>query len=312
VRVEVKGNARTNVQTQRDVPDAKAQGEIAFTNKTESEVVLPPGIVLLTSTGITVRFQTTQTATVPAGIGAKAVVRMEAVEPGLGGNVRAFVINRMEGPEGLQVSAVNEKATSGGSVKSVPVVGNEDKARARALVLQRLQQEAYLRLRDELKEQEFLPPETMVAIPISEVYDKFTDEPGEELNIDMIVVVKALAVSGKDANALALDALERKVPQGMALIPKTLIFQPGEVKDVQDKRVVFAMSASGTATTVIDEAAVVDSIRGKRLSEASQYLREQLGLESAPEIHLSNGWLGRLPLLSMRIRLHVQVPEDAQ
>jgi len=290
VRVQVKGDVSVNVTTERDVPDAKAQGEVVFTNRTDSEVVVPSGVVVLTTTGLTVRFQT--------------------LEPGLGGNVRAFLINRIESVEAVQITAVNERATSGGTVKKVPVVSNEDKARARALVLQRLQQEAYLRLREALNEQEFVPPETMVAIPISEVFDHFTDEPADELRLDMIVVVRALAVSGTDANALALYALEKEVPFGMALMPRTLIFQPGEVKNAQDGRVTFEMSASGIAAPIVDHAGLIDAVRGKPIAWAQDYLQEQLSLESAPEIRLQNAWLGRLPLLSMRIKMRSLMPGE--
>ncbi len=310
IRVEVKDTERVRVSGRKDVPDAKAQGEIVFSNKTESEIMLPPGVILATSTGVIVRFQTVETVTVPAGFGAKATAKIEAVEPGLSGNVQPYVINRVEYPPGAGVAAVNEKATSGGSVKSVSVVSNEDKARARAQLLQRIQQEAYLMLRDELQEQEFLLPETMVAIPISEVYDKFIDEPTEELTLDMIVVVKALAISGKDANALALEALERKVPAGMALVPRTLQFRPTEVKGVEDQRVVFVMEAAGTAAPVVDEAGILNAIRGKPASWAAQYLQSELGLESLPEIRLRNAWLGRLPLLSMRMTLRAPLPGE--
>ena len=311
IRVEVKDLERVRVSGRKDVPDAKAQGEIVFSNKTESEVVLPPGVVLATSTGVLVRFQTVETVTVPAGFGAKATARIEALEPGLSGNVQPYVINRVEYPPGAGVAAVNEKPTGGGSVKSVPVVSNEDKARAHAQLLQRIQQEAYLLLRDQLQEQEFLLPETMVAIPISEVYDKFTDEPAEELTLDMIVVVKALAISGKDANALALEALERKVPAGMALVPRTLQFRPTEVKEVQDQRVVFVMEAAGTAAPIVDEASILNAIRGKPVPWAVQYLQSELGLESPPQIRLRNAWLGRMPLLSMRMTLRARLPGES-
>lgn len=299
--VEITGDARTNVTTQRDVPDAKATGEIVFTNKTESEVTLAPGVVLATSTGVTVRFQTVETVTVPAGLGERATAKIEALEAGLGGNVRAFVINRIEGVASVQVSAVNEDPTTGGTMKSVLVVGNEDKTRVRSLLLQRLQQEAQMKLREQLQEQEFLLPETVAIIPTSEVYDKFVDEPAEEIGLHIIAVVKGLAISGKDANNLALDALEAQVPEGMALIPTTLRFQPGEVKEFADGRVIFMMTASGSASPVVDESEIVQNIRGKPLSWAEQYLQEHLELDSEPVIELHNGWLGRLPILSVRI-----------
>lgn len=309
LRIEIRGSARTNVTTQRDVPDARATGEIVFTNKTDAEVTLLPGLTVATSTGMTVRFQTMETVTVPAGVGQKTVAKIEALEAGLGGNVRAFVINRVEGLESLQVSAVNETPTSGGTMRSILVVGHEDKARVRSLLLQRLQQEAQLKLREQLQEQEFLLPETVVLIPTSEIYDKFVDEPAEDIGLDMIAVVKGLAISGNDANRLALDALETQVPQGMALVPETLRFQPGEVKEFQDGRVIFMMTVSGSASPVVNEREIVRQIQGKSVSWAEQYLREHLELESEPEILLYNGWLGRLPILSIRIRIQGLLPE---
>jgi hypothetical protein len=58
VRVQVRGDVSVNVTTERDVPDEKAKGEVVFTNRTDSEVVVPPAVMLMTTTGLTVRFQT--------------------------------------------------------------------------------------------------------------------------------------------------------------------------------------------------------------------------------------------------------------
>jgi len=74
---------------------------------------------------------------------------------------------------------------------------------------------------------------------------------------------------------------------------------------------VFVMAASGAAAPVVDEAKILNAVRGKPVSWAEQYLQSELSLNSPPDIRLRNGWLGRMPLLSMRMALRTELAGES-
>jgi hypothetical protein len=306
VQVELTGSQQTATAGQKDAPADPATGTVTFINRTSQEVEVPAGTVVATSSGVAVRFTTGYTATVPSPVGGRIDVPVTAVDPGPKGNVHPAQINTVEGPLALQVRVINEQPASGGSVQQAGVVTRVDKERLRAMLLQQLQQEAYTLLQSELKEQEFVPPESLQMIVLDETYDKFVDEIADSLGLEMRVVARGTAIAGQDANKLALRALESKVRSGYELVPQGLQFKPGEVTGVEGAAVSFAMEISGRVVARIDGGGVAEEIRGLEVVEAERYLAQNLPLGRLPRVEVSPDWLGRLPYFPFRIRVVVE------
>jgi len=143
-----------------------ATGTVVFINRTQDEQFIPISTTLRTSSGVPIEFVTTQAVIVPAGTGATASTTIIAVEPGPRGNVPAGQINRFGNPtQGLLVRVINEAAASGGSIRQAGVVRDDDKDRVRAKLRQLIQQEGYERMRAQLDEGEFIPPESLQTGP---------------------------------------------------------------------------------------------------------------------------------------------------
>ncbi|MBU1879957.1 MAG: hypothetical protein KJ734_13510, partial [Chloroflexi bacterium] len=87
VGVQVEGTMRLDTTTEDRVADAKSTGSVVFANRTDQPVPVIAGTILATTAGYTIRFQTTEPITVPAGLDQKARAPIEAVEPGWFGNV---------------------------------------------------------------------------------------------------------------------------------------------------------------------------------------------------------------------------------
>jgi hypothetical protein len=306
VQVELAGSRQIATAGQKDAPADPAVGTVIFINRTNEEVEVPAGTVVATSSGVTVRFTTDNTETVPSPIGGRVDVSVTAVDPGPKGNVRPAQINTVEGPLALQVRVMNEQPASGGSVQQTGVVTRADKERLKAMLLQQLQQEAYTLLQAELKEQEFVPPESLQMIVLDETYDKFVDEIADSLSLEMRVVARGTAIAGQEANKLALRALEGKVRSDYELVPQGLQFKPGEVTGVDEAVVSFVMGVSGHMVARIDGGGVAEEIRGLEVVEAERYLAQNLPLGSLPRVEVSPDWLGRLPYFSFRIRVIVE------
>lgn len=290
------------------LPTERASGAVTFINRTFQEVTVPISTTVSTSRGLNVRFTTNITVTVPAAVNATAVVTVTAVDPGPIGNVAAGQINRIENPIlARQLAVINESPTSGGAVKQAGVVTREDKDRLWSIVLQKMYQEGYHRLKGELAEQEFLPPESVIVLPLEGIFTPSLDgEQADQLSLDMHAVVRGTVIATQYANQLGLAALQAEMPKGHKLDPRSLQFEIGQVLSVADDRsVTFTMRAWGEAIAQIDTDQVASIVRGLPVDQASHLLAQQLPLAEVPFVSVEPDWLGRLPWLPFRIRVDV-------
>src|SRR6185436_7859720 len=145
------------------------------------------------SGGVPIRFQTSNDADIPPR--GRADVQVIAVEPGPTGNVAKFAINTAEGSLNQAVNVINANAASGGSVKRAPVVSEEDKRRVEEVLAQRLRQEAVSKFQAALKEDEFVPPETVTVTLDSKTFDKFVDEQADLLTLSAHATAHGLIVN---------------------------------------------------------------------------------------------------------------------
>jgi hypothetical protein len=249
-----------------------------------------------------------QTATVPAAFNAITQTAVIAVDPGPIGNVATGQINRISDQVlAREVSVINEEPTSGGTMAPAGVVTRADKDRLQAIVLQQIQQEGYSRLLEDLGEQEFIPPESLIVIPLDAVYDPSLDgEVTEQLTLEMRAVVRGTAIGGQNANQLALAALQAQVPSNYQLDPRSLGFVAGEVVGVENRAVNFQMHATGVAVAQIDGRQVASDVRGMPIEEVRQLLRQRLPLSGEPMVVVEPDWLGRLPWFPFRIAVDIQ------
>lgn len=307
VQAQIEGTAQIPVSGTKDAPDEPARGLVFFINNINQPVTVPAETVIATSTGSTIRFTTVEEVTVPGTVGAVAEAEVVAVDPGPSGNVRANLINMIEGSLSLQVRVTNPEPMQGGSVKQVGMVTTADQERLKDVLLQQLQQAAYSQLSEEFKEGEFLASESVaVDHVVAEEYDKPIGEQADVLTLEMEVMFRGTAVEEEDANALIWAALEALVPEGFALASQGLQYQRGEITSVEDGKVSFVMRGSGSVMAEVDEKAIKEAIRGKPLDFAQEYLSQNLRLEEAPVIEVTPDWPGRIPWFGFRINISTQ------
>jgi hypothetical protein len=307
VKAQIEGTAQIPVTGTKDAPDEPARGTVLFVNKINQPVTVPKGTIVATSTGSTIRFTTVEEVTVPGIVGGTVGAEVVAVDPGPSGNVRANLINMIEGPLSLQVGVTNPEPMQGGSVKQVGMVTTADRERLKVILLQQLQQGVYAQLSEQLRQGEFLPAESVTVDHIvTETYDKFVEEEADVLTLEMEVVFRGTAIEEERANVLIRAALEAEVPEGLALVDQSVQYQRGEITDVEDGKVSFIMRAFGSMMAQIDVRAIKEAIRGKPLDWAEDYLTQNLRLKEAPIIKVTPTWPGRMPWLGFRINVSIQ------
>ena len=305
VELRVEGEAIIHTTGQKEVPDTLAKGVVTFRNREAQEITIPVGTVVSASTGKEIRFRTTTTGTLPAVIGADTEVPIEAAEPGVQGNVPAGVISRVEGPLALSVWVINPAPTSGGTNRLAPVATVQDKERLKVLLESKLEDKALSLLREKLKKGEFMPKGTISTQTLTETYDYFAGEVTDRLTLHMRLLARGLAVDGDGADFLVRRRLMGKVPQSANLIPASVRIERSEAEVQRDGSVRFREVATGKMVRAIDEMAVRQQVRGKRVEEAKRILKEQWPLAEEPEIQLEPDWQDAIPRFPYRIQVRV-------
>ncbi len=305
VELELFGAIET-VETEL-APVGLARGSVVFINRTAEQQTIPLSTTVSTSAGQPVEFSLVQTITIPAGVGAtSAPTLVIATESGPAGNVSTGQINRFSNPAFERIARViNEQPTNGGRLEPAKIIVENDKERLVAHLRQLVQQEGLKLLEDQLGEQEFISPQSVIVFVQEVQFQEFSGDFSDTFGGEMQAVVQATVIGGYNANRLALAGLEAQVPSGYKLNLEGLNFGAGEILDIQDGVVIFRILANGQAVPVIDGTEVAEDIAWLPVGEAQALLNQQYALVTVPGVELKPDWLvnlvGRLPFVPIRI-----------
>ncbi len=290
-----------------EVADASASGRVAIFNRVEEPVTVPAGTRVRTSTGNRIVFQTMEPVEIPGVVGGTAEVDIVAIEPGLEGNVRANLINRLEGPLNRQLEVRNLQPTSGGGVRLEQAVTEGDQQRLKSQIMQQLQVRALAEMEGQLSDREFLARDSLRLIrTLQETYSHFPGEQTDRLALEIRAELQATAVDESQAVSLVYEELVSSVAPGFELVPESLHFSSGSIIDIDGEgRVTFEMIGGGlvAARLTVDE--LLNQIAGHDIGVAAAYLYERLPLRDYPTVRVWPDWFGRLPYLPVRIRTQI-------
>lgn len=307
--VEASGSTQPTGGQQQGVERAK--GSVTFTNQTNFTVRIPAGTILSSSTGVRVDFRTTEDAEIPGPVGTRVSVPIEAVEPGPLGNVRANTITTIPGALRTQVQVTNPEPTSGGASAVVSVVTQEDRERLLDQVYTQVQERAYAELSKALREDEWLPPESVQTFIVAQAFDHFTGEAAEELNLTLQVLVQGTAIERRYLQEAALQALEDAVPERAKLVANSIQVTIGPDVQVENRAVRFTVIGRGHYVIPIDTREMRAAVAGLSPEEAAQVLQERWLLAAPPEFYLDPDWFGTLPRIPNRIQIRVDYRDAA-
>ncbi len=305
---EISGTAQLKTTTTRGLPDARSTGTVIFTTLRTEETTVPQGTVVKTSAGVPIRFTTTTTATIPAGINSRVEVPVQAIDPGPSGNVKELAINTIEGSLNIETRVINLKPMVSGNVKPVKVVTEDDKKKLEAQLVQQLKQQSASVLQQTLKLEEFIPPDSVVLDVNNKTFDHSVDDPAEVLNLRITADAYGLAVDPDDLDVLARALLQKQMQAGYQLLDNSIqtdVLPGGRYQGVALRA---PIRGTGNATPKIDVNKVSSALQGKSADEAAALLSNAIKLAQPPEINISPiGW-NRMPWFGFRIAVFVEPP----
>ena len=307
--VVVEGRDQINSSGRMRVPDGFASGQIALTNLTGQVVEIPAGSIVLTTGADPIRFTTTHSAQVPAGLGMTHTVIVTAVLPGQDGNVAAGQIRAMEGTVGLQVVVENPQPASGGSDRYSPAPTLLDAQNLREKLLASLEKMALEELHTKSDPRQLMVDGSLRVRTVLEEYrDPAQDQPADVLQLTLRVEYEAWYVEEADVQAIAQAALDANRHANYQPVPGSLIYQlkmqptasPGNLLGANFQG---QLTAERRIKAVWSDYATIQAITGRRLADAAMILKTRLELTAAPAIEIYPSWWRRLPFLPARISL---------
>jgi hypothetical protein len=223
--------------------------------------------------------------------------------------VRANTITTVSGALSSQAQVTNLAATGGGESNLVRVVTQADRDLLFEQVYADIQARAYEHLTADLREGEWVPQDSVQTFVIDRFYDHFNDEPADELNLTLRVLVQGIAVDEATSRQAAMRALEAAVPERAKLVADSIRFFAASNTTVENRQVRFGVVARGNYVIPIDNRQLRESIIGLTPDEASTLLQEQWLLAHPPEFYQDPDWFGTLPRVASRIQVRIEYAE---
>lgn len=283
----------------------KATGRVSFTNLASSQVRIPNGTVVETSTGESISFRTRGEVTLPAGQGSTVDAAIEAIDPGLSGNVLPNTIKTVSGALRFRLRVTNDEATFGGGGRFVAVVTQADRDALLEETRAEAEAAAYESLSADLEPGEWLPPKSVRTFVIAQKFVEFNDEESEELNLDLRVLVQGTAVSDVEITEAAQQALQSEIPRRGQLVANSVVLQREDNTTITDRTVDFSITTMADYVIPIDPSEVRALVNGRTPDAASTAIQERWLLDQPPEIYRDPELLAILPAIERRIQVRI-------
>ena len=289
-----------------------AQGTVVFTNQTNRTVRIPAGTIVSTSTGDRVDFRIREELEITGPVGTQATVEIEAIEPGVQGNVRNNTITTVSGALRTQARVTNPEATAGGVSALVRLVTQGDKDRLLEQVFSEIRQRAYDELSPALRADEWMPEDLVQTFIIAQFFDQFNDEPADELTLTLRVLIQGVGISRTTSEEAAMAALRNAVPERGQLVAESIQFAVEPHSVVTGRTLRYSVSARGNYVIPIDIGAVSRAVTGLTAGEAARRLQEEWLLAREPTFYQDPAWFATLPQIASRIQVRVELSEAAR
>lgn len=301
--VVVEGSEQAASSGKVNIPDRQAAGEVIFNNLSEVEKEIPAGTVVLAPGETLLRFATIDDVTLPAGVGEQAGIPVQALVPGLQGNVAAEAIQAVEGPLGLEILVTNPEPLKGGSDRISPAPSAEDYQELAKKLQSSLRDSALADLKAQLQPGQRLVDATLrVTEGISETREPAPGQPADFARLSYQVEYTAWYVLEEDLEAVAHTALDANRPEGFQPIPGTLEIQFGPQAEMDDSGAAqWEMDVSWQLESAWSDDLAARAVAGRSPTEAGRVLSDLVPLSSPPAVRLFPSWWVRMPFLSFRI-----------
>lgn len=271
----------------------KAQGKVAIFNKTEDDITLKKGEILVYDNlkfvlNKEVKIAAASVKAQESGEGetkeyGQSEAEVEAVEIGAESNLTSGDELLVDDKEKSEMSAKVISDFTGGSSREIRVVSAEDREQLLTDLTKTLSEKAkqeFTTLAN--NHQHVIPTGQMEKIEVK--YSAETDEEAENLTLNLTLNFTALSYSSADLRPIVEQLLKSAVPANYQLVdqdPEILSSPLDEGSNqAQTKTVVLEANLSSQAEPIIDEGNLISQLKGLPMAKVESTLKEQPTIEA--------------------------------
>ena len=302
--IQLEGDEVVPVSGLVESPAGTAGGDVTFTNLTDDRISIPAGTGVRPDSSSTIRYETTRTITLSAGIGSQASVSILAAAPGPEANLPAGSLTAIEGDLAFSAQVTNPLPISGGTIEMRAGVSTADRQFAQDVVLESITLEAVQVFENALLSDEYLLRDHISQARVLAIeFDHDIGTATDFLGIHLEAEVEAVIInrpSLENAIWIALESGLTPAEEIHAITHIELLDNRGEVETIR-------VNVEFNTIPVIDPASIRSDLRLMPVIDVEPYLIEHFPLQTAPEIDIHPSWLPLMPLLDARLSINQAV-----
>ncbi len=292
-----------------EIPIDKASGKVLFTNLTDHLVTVSSGSILyyISIENEMLEFVLLEDVTLLGNSQIMVEGVVEALRPGLEGNLRSGSVIAILGPTATHVSTSIEEDFRGGESLKTTTPTDADYLVLKTQLLKNLEKQAYDLFQSKLNDDESLidPTLEIEEILLEEKVNP-PGEPADTANLRMTVRFKIDAFSQEDLGAIAKLVLDSNLPTGMTASEGRI-----HIETVED----YSLSADGFTQWTIRASRLImpswpgdqiaEKIAGRRKVEIEPLISGVIPQMKPAEISGIARWWPWMPFLSSRFRFEI-------
>ncbi|HLH60900.1 MAG TPA: baseplate J/gp47 family protein [Ktedonobacteraceae bacterium] len=303
------------------VGNARATGQVIFTNHGSQQVEIPTGTILATSSGV--KFATTADAVIfPPGGGSNPPIPVQAVNAGTSGNVAAGSITVIPqtsltaiaqynniSTSALSLDVTNPQALAGGGAMAASTVTSKDISAEKAALEKQLKTALQSWLAQQLHTGDIsgTPAQQSEQVTTNPTVGQITKDGTFSMTVTVhttVLVVRAAALQAAAAAQLNTRAMQLK-PAYMLVTGQQL--KLSKIKSTSSKdgsSIAITLDATGQVIQHVSTSDIRAALAGKSISQASSDIKNGLaGLHGVLRTNIaeSPGFLPMLPFRSDNI-----------
>ncbi len=289
-----------------EVAVSKASGDLLIQNLTENELTIPQGTFFSSSKAPELRFTSSESAILPAGINETIRISVAAVLPGVDSNLQANQIDAVEGDLGLFISVSNPQALTGGEnlVSRSPTQSDLSKLRTR--VISKLLAEANSAFSADFSAGEIYIPGTANIVKIlEESNDPQIGQPSEVLHLSQKVILEGWFIRESDLRQVLASMLDIQLTENEQALDNELTFNATNKPIIHDVSVEWNYQVERITLQKVNINEIRQNLVGKGTEEIGAILASQGVQPDQARYRVFPGWWKRVPFLESRIEVNV-------
>lgn len=305
LEIEVQVVQELDVTEQELTPDAKARGQVEFTNRTDDAVHLLSNTQVSTADGFVFVTQTSLSV-LPQAVASVAVI---AEEGGEQGNLpEGAVQSLLDASLAERLEVTNPEPMQGGTDRERLVVRDAELIQLREQAIAKAEAEAIWQLRASIPSELSFYDQALNLRVTAEEINRDVGETAAQVSMSVSAVGTVIAFQGVEVN----QALKEKLAAdhaGLDLLDDGFETRPLEMVSADSDRLVFRMQMGGYLAGAIDEDEVRELLQNKTPEEAVVLLTDGFELDSPPQVTTAPNWVDTIPRFPWRITVRVLSPE---